>query len=240
MRSESLAEPSAQPPKAPPQPPAKAPPQPPAKAPPPPHGVFLLAVVAWLGLGLLFGGHWWVLFAFVARTPADRRACILHFLLHIVALLLTAGGGWYVRSPAAGYVQCTTLDTALLNISMSRDCLWARQPTRYIVIYVMHFVGGGWLLSSFVLDFVHLPGWTLSRDRPMAPLFCPDAPLVPQYTAAVCTAVVAVTLTWTTAFPWDDFNLNQLLAVLIGVILAVGTACLLVIRLASRRRARGT
>jgi hypothetical protein len=205
------------------------------KPPLPWYAVLLLASLAWLSLGLLFGGHWWVLYTMVARSPSDRRACLIHFTLHIVALVLTAGGGWYVRSPEAGYAWCSTPD-GLLNISMSRDCLWSLQPSRYRIVYVLHFVGGGWLLSAFVLDAVNLPGWTLaSRDRPMATFYCTHAPLFPHYTATLCMAVLAVTLTWTIAFPWNDFNLNQLLAVLIGVILAVGAGGSFAIRFARRR-----
>ena len=189
-------------------------------------GAFALAVLAWFfPLGLIFGWHWWVLYACAARSPAERSACVIHFCFHIVALLLTGGGGWYVRSEAAGYIQCTTAGG--VNISMSQECLWT-QPSRYISVYVMHFIGGGWLLSAWVLDAVQIPLWTLRR-QPMTTLYS-ASPLFPHYAIVLLVSLICVSLTWTTIVQWDDSSVGILAAGLVGLILVVGTIAAVALR----------
>ena len=184
---------------------------------------FLLTLAAWLGFGLMFGWHWWVLFLCAARSPAERLACVIHFVFHIIALLFTAIGGSYCRSSEEGYVQCITAEGA--NISMSRDCLWALQPERYRVVYVLHFIGGGWLLSAWILDLLSIPIWTLyppPSTRGMPSFYHSHAPLFPHYAIVITCATFFVTLTWTIFFDWDDFNLGFLGGILVAVILGVG------------------
>ena len=100
---------------------------------------------------------------------------------------------------------------------MSRSCLWELQPADYVLLYVYHFVGGGWLLAAFVLDGLQIPWWTLRAGRPMTTLFTRH-PLAPHYTTVIAVAVACVTVTWTALFEWDDRSLSPLLGVLLGVI----------------------
>ena len=149
---------------------------------------FLLALVAWAAFGFLFGTHWWVLFFVAARTPADRRACVLHFLLHLAALLITAIGGGWCRASGA-YIACAD------NNTMTRSCLWSTQPLDYRVIYTIHFISGGMLLVMGVLDPLQLPGWTLRRT-PLTTLYT-QYRLAPAYASVLAVATLCVTLTWT-------------------------------------------
>ena len=166
------------------------------------------------------GWHWWVLFLVAAQTAAERRACVMHFFLHVAALLITALGGGWCRSGMSTYVPCAD------NQTMTRLCLFHTQPLDYSVIYVMHFVSGGALLSMFVLDGIQILGWTL-KDR-MTTLYSPY-PLFPSYAAVLGVATLIVTITWTAIIDWDDATVGRLaviLLILIGVVGAVSSVCL--------------
>lgn len=188
----------------------------------------LVSAVAFGLFGFLFGTHWLVLYAMVAKSPAERKACLLHFALIIIALLVTAGGGGYCRTSGT-YVRCGS------NVTMSRECLFEVQPPIYRTVYVIHFVGGAWILASFVLDGIQLIVWC--HHQKLTSLFT-DAPLMPSYAAIVSCAVVAITITWTCIVDWDDGTLNRLLAILIVLIVVVGILGHVAIRVLRSARTR--
>lgn len=189
----------------------------------------LLVSAAAFGLfGFIFGTHWLVLYAMVAKSPTERKACLLHFALMIVALLVTAGGGGYCRMSGT-YVRCGS------NVTMSRVCLFEVQPPIYRTVYIIHFVGGAWILASFVLDGIQLISWCCRQE--LTSLFT-DAPLMPSYAAVVSCAVVGITITWTCIVDWDDGTLNRLLAVLIVLIVVVGILGHFAIRVLQSARTR--
>ena len=189
---------------------------------------FLLVAAAWGGFGFLFGWHWWALFLLVARSPSERRACVLHFVLHALALLITAAGGGWCRSSSSTYVACAA------NQSMTRVCLWSTQPLDYQVIYVMHFVSGGALLSMGVLDGLQLFGWTLRRQQPLTALYSPFS-LAPAYALSLAVCTFVVTLTWTVFVDWDDATVPRLGGILVLVIVVVGALCAAVLNLVAPR-----
>jgi hypothetical protein len=187
----------------------------------------LFVAAAWAAFGFLFGWHWWALFLVAARTPADRRACALHFCLHLAALFVTGAGGAWCRSASSTYIPCDG------NQTMTRICLWGTQPLDYQVIYTMHFVSGGALLCMGVLDVVQFPGWTLCT-RSLTALYSPYR-LAPAYALTLGIATFCVTITWTALVDWDDATLNSLLGVLLLVILVVGALSAASLRLLAPR-----
>ena len=187
---------------------------------------FLLVLAAWLLFGFLFGWHWLVLFLVSARSQTERRTCLVHWLVHVAALVITAVGGGWCRSSGT-YIPCAD------NQTMTRICLMETQPLDYRIIYIMHFVSGGALLAMGVLDIVQLPGWTLQRC-PLAALYSPYS-LAPAYGLVLAVATTAVTITWTAIFAWDDWNLNELLNILLLVIVAVGALGAIALRLLAMR-----
>ena len=194
---------------------------------PRPLGLLLVAA-AWGGFGFLFGWHWWALFLLAARSPAERRGCALHFVLHVSALVITGAGGWWCRSSRSTYVPCAA------NQSMTRVCLWSTQPLDYQAIYVMHFVSGGALLCMGVLDGLQLPGWTLRRQQPLTALYSPYS-LAPAYALSLAACTLAVTLTWTVFVDWEDATVPRLGGILVLVIVVVGVLCAAMLNLAAPR-----
>merc|ERR1719382_841220 len=115
-----------------------------------PHwATLLLCYAAWGGLGILFGWHWIVVLLCCAKTGGERWAAACHLISYIIALLITGGGGAWVRGGTFGpsdYIQC--YNAANQTIDMSRHCL-SDQTTTYQCVYVMHFIGFGWLFSHW-------------------------------------------------------------------------------------------
>ena len=163
----------------------------------------VVAYITWAGLGWLFGWHWIVLLVAVsigrkAEQCWTRESCVtlLYFVLWWTALLILAIGGGYVRSNS--YTGCKGGE------EMSRRCLFAEQPADYVVIYVAHFIGLGWMATMWVFDGLQLPLWVLqaSRGQPLHVLGS-DKPLGgPTYTAIVAGTTLVVTLTWTAIVDW--------------------------------------
>lgn len=196
------------------------------------RGSFIFGVVAsylaWAGFGWLFGWHWLVLVVVVCcgrKQPADGAsspgggACVpaLYFLLFVSALLALALGGGYARTTSSN-VGCVG------NETMSRRCLFEEQPTEYAVIYVIHFIGLGWMAAMWIADGVQIPSWVAqaSRGEPLRVLWS-DRPLASAtYPLVLLCAVALVTLTWTAMYDWSTSDgLGTLLGIILGEIAAV-------------------
>ena len=138
----------------------------------------------------LFGLHWLVLLLCVARTRNERIQCTVHFAVGLVAFLMLGGGGAYARSGTS--TACSN------NQSMSRECLWEEQTPTYQGIYILHFVGGAWILASVVVDGLHMPGWfyCIVRRTPMRSFYTSNSPW-PAYTLVMIVLVTVVNFTWT-------------------------------------------
>jgi len=164
----------------------------------------------------LFGLHWLVLLLCVARTRNERIQCTVHFAVGLVAFLMLGGGGAYARSGTS--TACSN------NQSMSRECLWEEQTPTYQGIYILHFVGGAWILASVVVDGLHMPGWfyCIVRRTPMRSFYTSNSPW-PAYTLVMIVLVTVVNFTWTGWVQWSthphlagDVTINVLLAILLG------------------------
>lgn len=196
------------------------------------RGSLILGVVAsylaWAGFGWLFGWHWLVLIVVVCccRKPlvvsvssSGGGACVpaLYFLLFVSALLALGLGGGYARTTSRN-VGCAG------NETMSRRCLFEEQPTDYAVIYVLHFIGLGWMAAMWIADGVQIPSWVAqaSRGEPLRCLWS-DRPLASAtYPLVLLCAVALVTLTWTALYDWSTSDgLGTLLGIILGEIAAV-------------------
>jgi len=107
---------------------------------------------------------------------------------------------------------------------MSRECLWEEQTPTYQGIYILHFVGGAWILASVVVDGLHMPGWfyCIVRRTPMRSFYTSNSPW-PAYTLVMIVLVTVVNFTWTGWVQWSthphlagDVTINVLLAILLG------------------------
>ena len=50
---------------------------------------------------------------------------------------------------------------------MSRHCLLSQQPLDYVVIYVAHYIGLGWMGVMWVFDGVQIPFWVACAAIPL-------------------------------------------------------------------------
>lgn len=191
--------------------------------------------VAWAGFGFLFGWHWLVLLISISfgRKQAERcwtrQHCVAlcYFLLWWVAVLATALGGGYARSG--------TYDACEGGEDMSRGCLFNEQSTDYVVIYVAHFIGLGWVATMWVFDGVQIPFWVwqASHGQELRLLGSADVRLAgAAYPGILSCTVLLVTLTWTAALDWStDGGVQALaLALFLEIVAAVLIAAAVVHR----------
>jgi len=178
----------------------------------------LLAWFAWACFGLFVGWHWLVLYFAVARTSPERKRCMLHFVLYLIALFGTAAGGGYVRS--GNHVSC-----ANSTGSMGRDCLWDLQETDYQIVYVLHYITLGWMAVSWVYDAAQLPGWLsqASKKQPLAVCYSSWSLTTAAYLLLTAFGVFWVTLTWAAFVNWETENNG--LRRLLGYLALVGAIC---------------
>ena len=190
--------------------------------------------VAWAGLGFLFGWHWLVLLIVISIGRKEQRCwtqpqctAICYFLVWWIAVLALALGGGYVRSGT--YRACEGGE------DMSRSCLFREQSTAYIVIYVAHFIGLGWMATMWVFDGVQIPFWVwqASHGQELRLLRSADVRLAgATYPGVLCGTVLLVTLTWTAALDWStDGGVHALaLALFLEIVAAVLVAAAVVHR----------
>ena len=192
--------------------------------------------VAWAGFGFLFGWHWLVLLISISIGRKEERcwtrqhrvaAC--YFLLWWVAVLATALGGGYARSG--------TYDACEGGEDMSRGCLFHEQSADYVVIYVAHFIGLGWVATMWVFDGVQIPFWVwqASHGQELRLLGSADVRLAgAAYPGILCCTVLLVTLTWTAALDWSTDGGVQALA--LALFLEIVAAVLLAAAVVHRAR----
>ena len=190
--------------------------------------------VAWAGLGFLFGWHWLVLLIVISIGRKEQRGwtqphctAICYFLVWWIAVLALALGGGYVRSGT--YRACEGGE------DMSRSCLFREQSTSYVVIYVAHFIGLGWMATMWVFDGVQIPFWVwqASHGQELRLLGSADVRLAgATYPGVLCGTVLLVTLTWTAALDWStDGGVHALaLALFLEIVAAVLVAAAVVHR----------
>lgn len=211
-----------------------------------PVGRVLLSVACFLlwlpPHGILCGALFWLAMLGFAGTRTERRACVVHLCAALAGLVALAGGGWYSHF-SGEYTQCRN------NATMHRDCMWGEQTPLFGFIYVLHYMGGGWLVVAWICDGLSLPGWLwTAASRPcdgprLFALYSPR-PLWPTYTGVVCAAFAAFTLTWWCA-AWSthatagELDLSELLLVLVLVAAAVPVAAGVALQLEARRKRAG-
>ena len=190
--------------------------------------------VAWAGLGFLFGWHWLVLLIVISIGRKEQRCwtqphctAICYFLVWWIAVLALALGGGYVRSGT--YRACEGGE------DMSRSCLFREQSTAYVVIYVAHFIGLGWMATMWVFDGVQIPFWVwqASHGQELRLLRSADVRLAgATYPGVLCGTVLLVTLTWTAALDWStEGGVHALaLALFLEIVAAVLVAAAVVHR----------
>ena len=103
--------------------------------------------------------------------------------------------------------------------------MWTDQNDSYRAAYVLHFMGGSWLIAAYALDTLSLPGWLWqSAKRPLPPLRVfpwSKRGLFPAYTYLVTATWLLVVLTWTAFVPWStrpkggQWSLNSLLVLML-------------------------
>ena len=190
--------------------------------------------VAWAGLGFLFGWHWLVLLIVISIGRKEQRCwtqphctAICYFLVWWIAVLALALGGGYVRSGT--YRACEGGE------DMSRSCLFREQSTSYVVIYVAHFIGLGWMATMWVFDGVQIPFWVwqASHGQALRLLGSADVRLAgATYPGVLSCTVLLVKLTWTAALDWStDGGVHALaLALFLEIVAAVLVAAAVVHR----------
>jgi len=121
-------------------------------------GEILLAYLCW-AVGFIIFVHWLLLTCLSRRY---RKRCdfgtLLQFILPLLALAIFAGGGAWCRSSSNGvpnYRTCPGGET------MSNECLFNVQSTKYQAIYTMHYIGLACMVIQFILDGVQIWGWVM-------------------------------------------------------------------------------
>jgi hypothetical protein len=116
-----------------------------------PTGLFLASYAVNLCTLGLFGLHW----AYLACNgpTASRRDSFLHFLSYLLAAGLTSLGAWCRTASLSGVVDCPNGE------EMSVQCLYHTQPTKYALVYTIHYFGLAWLAVRLVSDMLHIPCW---------------------------------------------------------------------------------
>ncbi|CAE7577998.1 IVD [Symbiodinium natans] len=195
------------------------------------------ALTAWITLGFLHGGHWWV-FPCLAQDSDQEWFCRWRAASYVVGILVTAAGGAYCRSGTAR--------TCPGGEDMSPGCLFAEQTIAYQTIYILHYVGLAWIFAHWVMDGFHLWSWSqqLARGEPLR-LLATNACLGRYlYSSILWCAVALATLTWTVLFEWTTGNaeqpstLNTLAVILLMEFIAVLLLSCLVVRMWSAYTAR--
>ena len=118
---------------------------------------------------------------------------------------------------------------------MSRSCLFHEQSADYVVIYVAHFIGLGWMATMWVFDGVQIPFWVwqASHGQELRLLGSADVRLAgATYPGVLSCTVLLVTLTWTAALDWStDGGVHALaLALFLEIVAAVLVAAAVVHR----------
>lgn len=126
--------------------------------------VFGTLLTAWLAYGFIHGLHWIVLLVAIMRAgkcnSLSVRFCLLHFAFYWVMVIITAaGGGWCRAGNAKGCPTVTSNTGEILEVTMSRLCLWEHQTLQYQIIYTIHYVTLAIGAAHWILDFLHLPLW---------------------------------------------------------------------------------
>jgi len=78
--------------------------------------------------------------------------------------------------------------------------MWTEQQADYAAVYILHFVGGTFLIASWVMDGLSLPSWLYSR--PLRAVYAKD-PMWPCHAALVAIAWLLLCLTWMAVAPWS-------------------------------------
>ena len=180
------------------------------------------AYLAWAVFGWLFGWHWLVLIVVCCcghKQANGTSPCVpaCYFLLFVSALLALGLGGGYARTTPTN-VGC------MGNETMSRRCLFEEQPADYAIIYVLHFIGLGWMAAMWIADGVQIPSWVAqaSRGEPLRVLWSNRPLASATYPLVLFSAVALVTLTWTAMYDWSTSDgLGTLLGIILGEIAAV-------------------
>ena len=205
-----------------------------------------LLFAAWACFGFLFGLHWIVLAFASSRFGAFRqsesaetskegiekrsdafRLFVRHAIFYTFMTAITAAGGGWARGDGH-YTDCGS------NVTMSRECLFNTQTTKYQIIYVIHYISLGTQISHWVLDGTQLYSWMreiLARRGEFALFHSPVQRLVGDstYYAIIAIASVLVTLSWSVGIDWNtEINVGRMGIVLIGQLIAIGSALIFI------------
>ena len=125
----------------------------------------LITAIAWICFGFLFGSYWLAFLFVLASNGAERIVAGFHLFYSVAALSALAGGGIWCRMGTG--LPCPGGE------EMSRTCLFTSQTNLYQAVYVLHFVGLGWLATAWIFDGVQLLSYlrALKADQPLTVLF---------------------------------------------------------------------
>ena len=104
--------------------------------------------IGWIIIGFYTGFHWLVLAFFVTKyCNRLRYECIIQAIIYWLFAILF----WIFRqSMLPWYINCKN------GVSMSRNCLFNEQPTKYAAFYVIHIYLMVWVFVGWFFDLVFL------------------------------------------------------------------------------------
>ena len=104
--------------------------------------------LGWVLFGFYTGFHWFILAHFISEfCDTFRKQCILQGIIYWIFTSLF----WIFRQTMLSwYIQCPN------NISMSRDCLFNIQTTKYAIHYVIHIILLVWTFVFWFIDGIFL------------------------------------------------------------------------------------
>ena len=104
--------------------------------------------IGWIIIGFYTGFHWLVLASLVTKyCDRLRYECIIQAIIYWLFAILF----WIFRqSMLPWYINCEN------GVSMSRDCLFNTQPTKYAVFYVIHIYLMVWVFVAWFFDLPFL------------------------------------------------------------------------------------
>ncbi|KAJ9461150.1 hypothetical protein DIPPA_28921 [Diplonema papillatum] len=112
--------------------------------------VAVLAYVGWFLFGCFTGGHWGVI-ACHSREAKDRTQALAHMFKYWVLVGVFIGFRWPLPSWST---DCTD------NSTMSQDCLFHDEPTKYATFYVIHIFILVFTFTCFIAEGFRIPQWT--------------------------------------------------------------------------------
>eukprot|EP01061_Rhynchopus_euleeides_P038557 TRINITY_DN6611_c0_g1_i1.p2 TRINITY_DN6611_c0_g1~~TRINITY_DN6611_c0_g1_i1.p2 ORF type:complete len:199 (+),score=76.93 TRINITY_DN6611_c0_g1_i1:297-893(+) len=150
--------------------------------------VTIRVYIGWLLLGCFTGAHWALL---GCAVPQGK-----HFYIHMACVWLAWGIFIAFRYPLPDWS-----DDCPDNSTMSRDCLFDHQETKYTAFYVIHIVILVFIFTAFIAEGTQLWRWVRQALQESRCTFCCSSSTY-MWTYPFALLISAVTVTIWSNLDW--------------------------------------